>query len=42
MSYWEMQVYKSQPEGPVVEGTMFGWVIHDGMDYLDTRCMYMK
>ena len=36
------QVYKDQPEDPVVKGTIFGWVIHGGTDYSDTRCMYVK
>ena len=36
------QVYKGQPEDPVVEGTTFVWVIHGGTDYSDIRCMYVK
>ena len=35
------QVYKGKSEDPIVEGTTFGWVVHGGQDYADSRCMYV-
>ena len=36
------QVYKGKPEDPIVEGTTFGWVVHGGNDYADSRCMFVR
>ncbi|XP_028390705.1 uncharacterized protein LOC114515614 [Dendronephthya gigantea] len=36
------QVYKGKPEDPIVEGTTFGWVVHGGHDYADSRCMFVR
>lgn len=36
------QDHKGQPEDPIVEGTTFGWVVHGGKDYADTKCMYVR
>ena len=36
------QVYKGKSENPIVEGTTFGWVVHGGQDYADSRCMYVR
>ena len=36
------QVYKGQPEDPIVEGTTFGWVVHGGKEYADSKCMYVR
>lgn len=36
------QVFKGKPEEPIVEGTTFGWVIHGGEDYADSKCMFVK
>jgi hypothetical protein len=35
------QVYKGKSEDPIIEGTTFGWVVHGGQDYADSRCMYV-
>ena len=36
------QTFKGRPEDPIVEGTMFGWIIHGGVKYTDNKCMYIK
>ena len=36
------EVYKGQPEDPIVEGTTFGWVVHGGKEYSDSKCMYVR
>ena len=36
------QVQKGKPEDPIVEGTTFGWVVHGGRDYSDSKCMYVR
>ncbi|XP_068742455.1 uncharacterized protein [Montipora capricornis] len=35
-------VYKGQPEDPIVEGTKFGWIVHGGKEYADSKCMYVR
>ena len=35
-------MYKGQPEDPIVEGTTFGWVVHGGKEYADSKCMYVR
>ncbi|XP_068738985.1 uncharacterized protein [Montipora capricornis] len=35
-------VYKGQPEDPIVEGTTFGWIVHGGKEYADSKCMYVR
>ena len=35
-------VYKGQPEDPIVEGTTFGWIVHGGKEYADSKCMYAR
>ena len=36
------QVFKGKPEDPIVEGTTFGWVVHGGQEYVDSKCMYVR
>ena len=36
------QVYKGKPEDPIVEGTTFGWIVHGGEEYADSKCMYVR
>ena len=36
------QVYKGQLEDPIVEGTKFGWIVHGGKEYADSKCMYVR
>ena len=34
--------YKGKPEDPILEGTTFGWVVHGGQDYADSKCMFVR
>ena len=34
--------HKGQPDDPIVEGTTFGWIVHGGKEYADSKCMYMR
>ena len=36
------QTFKGCSEDPIVEGTMFGWIIHRGEEYADDKCMFIK
>ena len=36
------QTFKGCPKDPIVEGTMFRWIIHGGEEYADNKCMYIK
>ena len=36
------QVYKRQPEDPIIEGTTFDWIVHGGKEYADSKCMYVR
>ena len=27
---------------PIVEGTTFGWIVHGGKEYADSKCMYVR
>ena len=36
------EVYKGKPADPIVEGTTFGWVVHGGQDYADSKCMFVQ
>ena len=34
-------IFKGNPEEPIVKGTTFGWVIHCG-DFSDNECMFTR
>ena len=36
------QTFNGRAEDPIVEGTMFGWIIHGGEEYADDKCMFIK
>ena len=37
------RVFKGQADDPIVEGTTFGWIVHDGKEWSDgTECMLQR
>ena len=36
------QVFKGKPEDPIVERTAFGRIVHGGLEYADSRCMFVQ
>ena len=40
--FQHVQGNKGQPEDPIVEGTTFGWIVHGGKEYADSKCMYVR
>ena len=38
----EGHIHAASGDDPIVEGTTFGWIVHGGKEYADSKCMYVR